>query len=162
MTKKTNTQMGLKRRLQEATDEERAKIREGLPYEIGFGKPPVHSQFRPGRSGNSKGRPRGSRNLGKILQNELDQRVEVQEGGRRRKLPKGEIAIRQCANKAAGGDLKAFALIVELLRKTGQLEEIPAAVAPPIDQRDLHAADQLLRIFNAEAEETREATGAEA
>ena len=33
------------------------------PYEIGYGKPPKHTQFKPGQSGNSKGRPRGQRNF---------------------------------------------------------------------------------------------------
>jgi len=31
-------------------------------YEVGYGRPPVHARFRPGQSGNPKGRPKGSRN----------------------------------------------------------------------------------------------------
>ena len=27
-------------------------------YEVGYGKPPKHSRFKPGQSGNPKGRPR--------------------------------------------------------------------------------------------------------
>ena len=30
------------------------------PYEVGYGKPPKHTQFKPGQSGNSKAGPAGS------------------------------------------------------------------------------------------------------
>ena len=33
--------------------------RKSAPYQVGYGKPPVHAQFRKGQSGNPGGRPRG-------------------------------------------------------------------------------------------------------
>ena len=32
-------------------------------HEVGYGKPPKHTRFKPGQSGNSKGRPKGVRNF---------------------------------------------------------------------------------------------------
>ena len=61
MTDKNKRGLGLKRRLQEANDEERAILRDGLPYAVGFAKPPVHGQFKKGKSGNGRGRPKGLR-----------------------------------------------------------------------------------------------------
>jgi uncharacterized protein DUF5681 len=148
MKKKTSQSLELKERLRSGTPEERDMLLAGLPYEIGFGKPPKSSQFQTGQSGNRRGRPKGSRNWGAVLQDELDAKIEVADSGRRRKLPKGQVALRQVANKAAAGDLKAFAAFTEFLRKTGQLNEAPARAAPVFDESDLHAAGELMRLIS--------------
>ena len=41
-------------------------------YEVGYGKPPQHTRFKPGQSGNARGRPRKSKELNKLIQAELD------------------------------------------------------------------------------------------
>ena len=51
-------------------------------YHIGYGKPPRHSQFRPGESGNARGRPKGARGLKADLHNELAARHTIQINGR--------------------------------------------------------------------------------
>jgi hypothetical protein len=146
--KKTSQSLELKERLRSGTPEERDMLLAGLPYDIGFGKPPKSTQFQPGQSGNRRGRPNGARNGGAVLQDELGAKIEVADSGRRRKLPKGQVALRQVANKAAAGDLKALATIIEFLRKTGQLNEAPARAAPVFNESDLHAAGELMRLFN--------------
>src|SRR4051794_8925813 len=75
-------------------------------YEVGYGKPPQHSRFRKGQSGNLRGRPKGSKNLATIVGEALDQKVVVNEGGRRRKITKREAVITQLVNRSAQADLK--------------------------------------------------------
>ena len=137
MTDKNKKGLGLKRRLREVNDEERAILRDGLPYDVGFAKPPVHGQFKKGKSGNARGRPKGSENLGKVAVEEFSEMVEIHEHGKRRKLPKQRVAMRQLSNKAATGDPKAIALLLEIQKKTGQLDRVEAPPISPLDERDL-------------------------
>jgi Family of unknown function (DUF5681) len=83
-------------------------------YEVGFGKPPEHSRFRKGRSGNPKGRPKGKRNLATVLERTLQEKVVVNENGVRRTVTKLEAAVKQLVNKAAAGDLAALRQLTAL------------------------------------------------
>ncbi|HYH44782.1 MAG TPA: DUF5681 domain-containing protein [Thermoanaerobaculia bacterium] len=85
-------------------------------YEIGYGKPPRHSRFRKGRSGNPKGRPRGSKNLTPLLAEILDETVAVKEGGRRRTITKREAILKQLVNRSAGADLAATRILLGILQ----------------------------------------------
>lgn len=80
-------------------------------YEVGFGKPPRDSQFKPGHSGNNNGRPKGSKNknLYDLMVEELDNKIQLKDGT---KIAKGEAAVKQVCNKAASGDHKSIQLIM--------------------------------------------------
>ncbi len=83
-------------------------------YEVGYGKPPVQSRFTKGRSGNPRGRARGSQNLATIMAQELRQQVAVRENGRQRSISKRRAMIIQIINKAVTGDARAFRAVIEL------------------------------------------------
>jgi hypothetical protein len=51
-------------------------------YEVGYGRPPRHTRFELGRSGNPRGRPGGSKNLSTLLSEALQEPVIVVENGR--------------------------------------------------------------------------------
>jgi hypothetical protein len=84
------------------------------PKGVGYGQPPVATQFKPGQSGNPKGRPKGSKNMLTLLMEELDQKVTVTSDGRSQRMSKRRIAVRQQVDRAAQGDSKAFATIMKL------------------------------------------------
>jgi hypothetical protein len=84
--------------------------------QVGYGKPPERTRFKTGRSGNPKGRPKGTLNMATVLVRALRAKVVVNENGRRRKVTKLDAAIQQVTNKAASGDLKALQLLAGLVR----------------------------------------------
>ena len=51
---------------------------------VGYGRPPTHSRFQPGRSGNPRGRPPGVKSLSDIVRKIVRQKVTVTENGRGR------------------------------------------------------------------------------
>lgn len=71
--------------------------------EIGWGRPPVATQFKPGVSGNPNGRPRGKRST-RPADIVLGQIVVVRENGRERKIRADAAFLLQLASKGLAGD----------------------------------------------------------
>lgn len=115
------------------------------PYEVGYGRPPKRTRFKPGQSGNPKGRPKRSRNRLTILGDELSQRVVINEQGQRRTISKSEVILRQMVNKSAAGDLKATAMVLENWARLEEREkELDAATAHPAMSEADSAVMQIL------------------
>jgi hypothetical protein len=89
-----------------------------LRYAVGYRKPPLNSRFQKGRSGNPRGRRRGTLNIATTLQKALSEAVTVNEAGKMRKMTKLDVAIRQQTNKAASGDGQALKLLTQLQRES--------------------------------------------
>lgn len=85
-----------------------------VPYKVGYKRPPKASQFTQGKSGNPKGRPKGIRPVGAVLQDVLQQKVLVTEGGKTRRISVMEVMLRRLANDAMRSDPKAIKLLVSL------------------------------------------------
>lgn len=81
-------------------------------YAVGYGRPPVHSRFKSGQSGNPRGRPPGTANMTTLIEEALREKVVITEGGRRRSISKGKAIAKQLVNKAAGGNLQATRLLL--------------------------------------------------
>lgn len=91
-------------------------------YEVGYGKPPKHTRFKPGTSGNPRGRPKKSKNVDALLEKELDAIVTLQEGGQPIRITKREAIIKQYVNLAIKGNAKPMQLILVHLDKTREPE----------------------------------------
>ncbi|WP_119419674.1 DUF5681 domain-containing protein [Desertibaculum subflavum] len=83
-------------------------------YKVGYRKPPKATRFRKGKSGNPKGRPKGSRNLLTIVADELTERITVKENGKARRITKAEAMVKQLLARAMGGDTRAAFTIMKL------------------------------------------------
>lgn len=89
---------------------------------VGYGRPPIATQFKKGKSGNPKGRPKGRKGVGNIIWDALYRIVEVRESGRVRSMPKIQAVIEVNLNKALKGDHRAFAKVMDVIAKLGDLE----------------------------------------
>jgi hypothetical protein len=83
-------------------------------YEVGYGRPPKHTRFRRGSSGNPKGRPRALKNLAAVFDTALNERVPVNDNGKHKKIKMFEAIVKQAVRKAAGGDQRALRLVIDL------------------------------------------------
>lgn len=83
-------------------------------YEVGYGKPPKHTQFQKGQSGNPRGRKVGARGLKKDLSDALDIKHTIKINGKLIKGRAQKLGLVALAVKAASGDLRAMKLLAEL------------------------------------------------
>ena len=95
------------------------------PYEVGYGKPPRRTQFKPGQSGNPKGRPQGQRNLSTMLKEALNEKVTLREGDRTRKVPKALAIFLRILNNALQGEPKAVVAYLQFIRGERLFQEEP-------------------------------------
>ena len=96
-------------------------------YAVGYGKPPLHTRFRKGQSGNPRGRPRRSQDLAGLLSEALDRPAS---GAGRTPATQREAIIGALVEKSAAGDLRATKLLFDLMRQAG------AGAAPSASPED--------------------------
>lgn len=94
-----------------------------MAYEIGYKRPPKSGQFKQGRSGNPKGRRKGSRNFLTILEQELGQSIVVNENGRKKKITRLQAMVKRMVAGALQGEHRSLLTLIEILRRTGRFED---------------------------------------
>lgn len=104
-------------------------------YEVGYKKPPAATRFKPGRSGNPKGRPNGTKNFATDLTEELQERIVVRDGGKEKKISKQRALIKATVAKALRGETRAAQVLILWLAKTAGIEapRLPEALSPDDD-----------------------------
>ena len=113
-------------------------------YEVGYGKPPKHTQFKKGRSGNRKGRPKGTRNFKTDLVEELSERVKVTENGRTKKITKQRLMLKSLTAKAIKGDARAADILIKLVAQSVGLDP-GSDKTPNLSAEDTAILDEFAR-----------------
>ncbi|HEY1631862.1 MAG TPA: DUF5681 domain-containing protein [Rhizomicrobium sp.] len=97
---------------------------------VGRGRPPKHTQFRKGQTGNAKGRPKGSRNFFTEFTEEFSEKIPVRENGKIKKVSKGRATVKSTFARAIQGDAKHTSMVFNVAQKLeGQGAETPQAVS---------------------------------
>jgi hypothetical protein len=122
-----------------------------MTKEVGYGRPPKSSRFKPGQSGNPSGRRRGTPNVRAELEAELNELMPLGGADQQEKVSKIRFLVKSIVTAALTGNLTAAKLIFERLDKS----------EPPEAKRTaerLSSTDQeLLKKFN-DAQEERQSS----
>ncbi len=113
-------------------------------YEVGYRKPPKHTRFKPGQSGNPEGRQKGMRNLKTELEEELHEMISIKEGGKPKTVSKQRAMLKSLTARAVHGDSRAANVILNLVFKLFHDQEAES------EAHDLTEADEaILREYEA-------------
>lgn len=124
-------------------------------YEVGYRKPPKHTRFKAGQSGNPRGRPKAARSLKTIVRNTLTQKVAVRTPAGEKKISRIEAVLQKTLEQAMKGNPNALAQLIKLYGDAVPDEQPAAAAAPEPRIEDQTAAD--LAILATLQEELRAA-----
>jgi hypothetical protein len=94
----------------------------GARYEVGYCKPPEHSRFQPGRSGNPSGRPKGTQNFKTLFQKIMKEQIALREGTTTKKISKAEAILRGLTIGALKGDARSMMTLIKLAEHAGEFE----------------------------------------
>ena len=85
-------------------------------YPIGFDRPPKKHQFKPGQSGNPRGRPRKEINYDAMFERELMRKIPIVENGRSKRVTKLEGIVRVYLQRALKGEVRVIMDILSSAR----------------------------------------------
>jgi hypothetical protein len=92
-------------------------------YAVGYRKPPLASRFKPGTSGNAKGRPTGAKNLKTLIREAMTASISIQEGQKTKRVSRLEgVVLRQLQKALMGSDQAAMA-VVKMALQLGFLQD---------------------------------------
>ena len=120
--------------------------------DVGYKKPPKASQWKPGHSGNPKGRPKKTKGFEKLLDHELSRTLRITDCGETLTITKKEGLIKTLITLALKGNLTALKFIVSLMKEHHTIEDF----APdPADLESLMAFVERAKIEDEKPEEPR-------
>jgi hypothetical protein len=90
---------------------------------VGYGRPPQASRFKPGTSGNPKGRPKGAKNLKTRIRDTMIASIPIQEGGKTRRVTRLEGVVLRQIQSALRGDDKSAMAVLKMALQLGFLQD---------------------------------------
>lgn len=114
-------------------------------YKVGFCKPPVHTRFKPGQSGNPKGRPKGAMDTHRLIDAILNKKVAATIDGVPIRISKRQAMLMRLANNATSGDINSLRLLMpHLLQIDAKKEARARAKAENMSRSDREILDEYL------------------
>ena len=99
----------------DAEDPHQARLAPDQPdYAVGYGKPPVGTRFRPGQSGNPRGRPKGARGLKTLVRETMTKSISVRTAEGHKRMPRIEAVLHRQFELAMKGNDRAQSRLIDL------------------------------------------------
>ena len=111
------------------------------PYEIGYSKPPKHTRFKPGQSGNPRGRPKAEKSLGAALNDALKAKVKLRGNGKERGVSSRDAYFIRVVRDAIQGNAAAQRLLLALMERF-----LPINAAAPAENAEDARAEVVEKI----------------
>ena len=92
-------------------------------YEVGYRKPPKKHRFKKGRSGNVRGRPKGTRNFKTDLREELDEMITIREGDKTKHISKQRAFIKSLVADGMKGKSRSTTPLISLVLRFFGLDD---------------------------------------
>ncbi len=121
-------------------------------YDVGYRKPPRHRRFKPGQSGNPKGRPKGAKSLNTMARAVFGETVVVRNPAGERRMNAIELGFNKLRELAAKGDIRAIQTMLDHWgRSVPEPAETPVSTpASKLAPEDAHIIDQLFEPYRAD------------
>jgi hypothetical protein len=110
----------------------------GADKMVGYKRPPLHTRFQPGASGNPRGRQKGVRNFAADVKRTLEIPVTLSENGKSKRVSTQEALILRLREKALKGDARALETLLSLARTHNE------DLVGPNENTSLAAEDQAI------------------
>lgn len=81
---------------------------------VGYGRPPKQHQFKPGHSGNPKGRPKGAKSLKGHMKRLMEQKIAVSDASGTRQVTRKQAVAMRVVEQAMRGDAKSIQLLISM------------------------------------------------
>jgi hypothetical protein len=124
---------------------------------VGYKSPPAATRFKPGQSGNRRGRPRTVPSVRQMIEQELLTKFVIQENGERKKVSKLTSSIKHGVNAAAKGDAKGIRLLRDLVQACEilQLGQQSSTRSDPLEGLDLSkmSVEELICLYQTIAKQ---------
>jgi hypothetical protein len=112
---------------------------------VGYGKPPMHTRWKKGQSGNPRGRPKGVGDFKNDLFAELAQVIQITEGGKAKRITKQRALVKALTTSSIKGDTRAANILIALCARVIEANpELRAEHGPSAADQKI-VADHLAR-----------------
>ena len=134
-------------------DNDNGDENEKKDYEVGYRKTPKASRFKPGQSGNPKGRPKASNNFTTDVKTLLAAPVKVKRDGKLQIVSSQKAVLLRFADKAlAKGDIRALDKLLDLARTFNDDVSLEAE-SDPLSETDLDICEGIIVRRHMEVED---------